>query len=339
MSNSNVADDHINLAVDDVGNIYAAVKTSYDDSRTNIGLLVRRTTLVDSDHWETLHTVTTGNAYASRPIALLNEAEDLIIVLYQQPQSGGDIDYKYSDKDAISFSSEITLDNAYQDITSTKQSFTDEVLIMYNLDGSPDSYEYWYGTKADFYPFPVELSLFNAELGNNKVILNWRTETEVNNYGFDIERMTDNSDWERIGFVNGNGNSNSPKDYSYVDENINMSALYNYRLKQIDNDGEFEYSKIVSINGVTPDNYYLSQNYPNPFNPDTRIDFSLPEKELVVLRVYNTLGEVVSELVNEIREPGSYSISFNASDLPSGTYFYTISAGNYSTAKKMSLLK
>jgi len=340
ISGGGVADDHINFATGSDGTIYAAIKTSYNDSRTNIGLLVRRTSTVDSDNWENLHTVTTGNAYASRPIALWNQVEDKIIVLYQQPESGGDIDYKYSNTDVISFGSEMTLDDqGRQDLTSTKQSISNEVLILYNLDGSTDEFEYWYGNKANASPFPVELSLFNAILFEDKVKLDWRTETETNNYGFEIERMIEDSEWERIGFVEGHGNSNSPKDYTYTDQTIEISGKYYYRLKQIDNDGEFEYSDIVSINSGTPDNYYLSQNYPNPFNPTTTIEFSLPERQLVILRIYNTLGEAVIELVNEITEPGNHSVTLDASELPSGTYFYTISAGNYYAVKKMTLLK
>ena len=317
-----MADNHINLAVDNDGNIYAAVKTSYNDSRTNIGLLVRRTTKVDKDNWESLHTVTTGNAYASRPIALLNEAQDLIIVLYQKPQSGGEVDYKYSDKDAISFSSEETLDDGYQDITSTKQSFTDEVLILYNLDGSPTDYEYWYGTKADVYPFPVELSLFKAVLVDDNVLLSWRTETETNNYGFQIERKTEDSEWETLGFVGGHGNSNSPKDYTYTDKTLNKLGECYYRLKQIDNDGTFEYSDEVMIIVSIPEKYYLSQNYPNPFNTETTIDYKISKNEKVSLKVYDLLGTEIATLADEYKPAGIYSVTFIADYLASSVYIY-----------------
>ena len=187
-----VADDHINLAVGSDGSIYAAVKTSFNDGssgNTTIGLLVRRPNLVDSDNWEALHEVT--NDYGTRPVALLNESENKIFVIFH-PLGDGDILYKYSSTSSISFPSTVgILDNSdnYQDITSTKQSFTDEVLILYNRDhsslGGPS---WWHGQRADASPFPVELSSFTAALLNNKVVLNWRTETEVNNYGFNIER-------------------------------------------------------------------------------------------------------------------------------------------------------
>jgi hypothetical protein len=188
-------------------------------------------------------------------------------------------------------------------------------------------------------PLPVELAFFSGSLNGGNIDLRWRTETEVNNYGFDIERTKDNSDWLTIGFVDGHGNSNSLKQYNFIDTDIDQSGTYYYRLKQTDNDGTYEYSDVVSVEVGMPDNFYLSQNYPNPFNPETRIDYTLPEKQFVSLRIYNTLGELVIELVNETKEAGSYSVVFDASKMPSGTYIYTIFAGKYSTAKKMSLLK
>jgi len=339
-----VADDHINLAVGSDGSIYAAVKTSYNSGgssgNTTLALLVRRPALVDSDNWETLHEVT--NEFGTRPVALLNESENKIFVLFH-PTGDGDILYKYSPLSPISFPSTINIlddrDN-FQDITSTKQNFTDEVLILYNLDhsslGGP---AWWYGTKADASPFPVELSLFNAVLIEDKVELNWRTETEVDNYGFDIERAKDNSDWSTIGFVEGHGNSNSPKQYSFIDSDIGLPGNYYYRLKQIDNDGTYEYFDVVSVEVGVPNSFNLSQNYPNPFNPATRIDFSLPERQMVSLRIYNSLGELVSELVNEEREAGSYSVTFDAINLPSGVYIYRLQTLEFAENKKMTLLK
>jgi hypothetical protein len=204
--------------------------------------------------------------------------------------------------------------------------------------------EYKSGDNSDFVlnlptPFPVELAFFTGSLNGNGIELRWRTETEVNNYGFDIERTKDNADWLTIGFAEGHGNSNSPKQYNFIDADINQSGTYFYRLKQIDNDGTYEYSDVVSIEVGVPNNFYLSQNYPNPFNPETRIDFTLPEKQLISLRIYNTLGELVRELVNEVKEAGSYSVTFDASNLPSGVYIYRLQTSSFSANKKMTLLK
>ena len=114
-------------------------------------------------------------------------------------------------------------------------------------------------------------------------------------------------------------------------------------MKQIDFDGTFEYSDVVTVEIGVPDNFYLSQNYPNPFNPSTRIEFTLPEKQLVSLRIYNTLGELVGELVNEVKEAGGYSVTFDASSgvggLPSGVYIYRLQTSSFAANKKMILLK
>jgi hypothetical protein len=85
--------------------------------------------------------------------------------------------------------------------------------------------------------------------------------------------------------------------------------------------------------------YSLWQNYPNPFNPNTAIDYSIKSKGLVTLKVYDMLGTEVAELVNENKEAGNYSVDFNASGLPSGIYFYTLTSGNFTASKKLILLK
>jgi len=91
------------------------------------------------------------------------------------------------------------------------------------------------------------------------------------------------------------------------------------------------------ING--PNDFNLYQNYPNPFNPSTKIQFALTKSSKVLLRVYDVTGHEVSTLVNETKSLGEYEISFNAADLPSGIYFYNLSAGNFTETKKMLLLK
>ncbi|MHA2098762.1 MAG: T9SS type A sorting domain-containing protein [Candidatus Kariarchaeaceae archaeon] len=190
---------------------------------------------------------------------------------------------------------------------------------------------------------PVELILFAGTLNGKNVELRWRTETEVNNYGFEILRQSakggQDDEWDNIGFVAGHGNSNSSKDYIYRDPATVPSGIYFYRLKQLDNDGSYEYSDIVSVDISVPSNFQLTQNYPNPFNPETRIEFSIPKTQLVSIKVYNLLGEFVTELINEVKEPGKYSVLFNASRLPSGIYVYRLETSGYTANRKMTLLK
>ncbi|GBD89238.1 hypothetical protein BMS3Abin03_03188 [bacterium BMS3Abin03] len=189
-------------------------------------------------------------------------------------------------------------------------------------------------------PLPVELTSFTASTQGSTVTLNWKTATEVNNYGFEILRSTKSDNWTKIGFVEGNGNSNSPKSYSFTDENLARSSKFYYRLKQIDNDGQFEYSNTIEVDLNIPEKFVLEQNYPNPFNPSTTIRFAFEENTFATLKIYNAIGEEVAELFNGTAEAGRvYSLNFDASKIPSGIYLYKLNSGKNVAVKKMILLK
>ena len=192
---------------------------------------------------------------------------------------------------------------------------------------------------------PVELVSFTAQTEGNNVLLKWVTATETNNYGFNIERKIEStknnnisSDWEVIGFINGNGTSTEPSNYTYKNQKLS-SGKYLYRLKQIDTNGSFTYSKSIEVELTTSEKFKLKQNYPNPFNPTTTISYSIPTESKVVLKIYNLLGEEVSTLVNNVQSAGVHNIQFNANKLASGTYIYRITAGKFTLTKKMILLK
>ena len=190
-------------------------------------------------------------------------------------------------------------------------------------------------------PMLFLLNLHHSPLlsGNGVVTLNWTTATETNNKGFQIERSTDRKDWSIIGFVDGNGTTAEPQIYSYTDRlaGVTVPRLY-YRLKQTDFDGSYNYSDISTAE-IAPASFELAQNYPNPFNPSTVISYSLPENEFVTLKVYDVLGNEVASLVNEQKTAGKYSVNFDASDLGSGVYFYTLKAGANMQSRKMILVK
>ena len=186
---------------------------------------------------------------------------------------------------------------------------------------------------------PVELTSFTARLNGTSVNLTWHTATELNNTGFDVERNFNSGSWEKISFIKGAGNSNSIRNYSFSDSKLSKTGNYSYRLKQVDNNGTFKYSNIVEVNFTAPHVYSLSQNYPNPFNPSTVIEYSLPKGTNVKLLVYNAIGQTVKILENGFQDAGYYHITFNASALPSGIYFYKIEAGQFSQIKKMMLVK
>ncbi|MBK8984062.1 MAG: CHRD domain-containing protein [Ignavibacteria bacterium] len=186
---------------------------------------------------------------------------------------------------------------------------------------------------------PVELASFVSVISGNDVTLNWSTSSEINNSGFDIERSTSSAVWEKVGFVNGNGNSNESQTYTYSDKGL-TAGVYNYRLKQIDFNGNFEYFNLSNevVIGV-PTAFDLSQNYPNPFNPETKIDYSVPVNENVMLNLYDMSGKLVRTLVNDFKSAGYYSYRLNASDLSSGIYIYKLESGSVSISKKLMLVK
>lgn len=188
---------------------------------------------------------------------------------------------------------------------------------------------------------PVELLAFNASVSGSQVQLIWSTASELNNLGFEIQRSVNNSDnFSPIAFVDGKGSSTVVNYYSYTDiPHLSGVNQIFYRLKQVDLDGSFSYSNVESVNYDVPAEFVLSQNFPNPFNPSTRINYFIPKESFVNIKVYDFLGREVQELVNEIKPTGSYELMFDASSLPSGTYFYTIVAGEYSATKKMLILK
>ncbi len=200
------------------------------------------------------------------------------------------------------------------------------------------SFSDWFISADNTAPLPVELTSFASSVSDNEVTLKWSTATEVNNYGFEILRSAQNDNWEKIGFVQGNGNSNSPKNYTFTDEPTGGKE-FQYRLKQIDFNGVFEYSGITTAVLENVSEFKLDQNYPNPFNPITRISYTLPVRTSVKLRVYDLLAQVIAELVNGIQETGRYEVTFDGSNLPSGAYFYKLEAGSYIEVKKLLLVK
>jgi len=180
---------------------------------------------------------------------------------------------------------------------------------------------------------------FNSSIKGRDVNLSWSTSTELNNSGFDIERAIENREWNKIGFVSGGGTTNEPREYSYTDKNLG-TGKYNYRLKQIDFNGNFEYFELTEevIIGI-PLKYNLSQNYPNPFNPVTTINYDLPYDGIVTVKLYDILGRELRTLVNEMKTAGYYKLLFNADDLSSGVYFYRMTAGDFVAVKKFVVLK
>ena len=173
----------------------------------------------------------------------------------------------------------------------------------------------------------------------NNVTLNWATSKETNNQGFEVERsLVGANSWAKVGTVTGNGTTTETRSYSFSERVT--TGNYSYRLKQIDFNGNFEYHNLSSeVNVGVPSEFALSQNYPNPFNPSTKIDYDIATDGNVSVVLFDMSGREVAKLVNDFKPAGYYTVSFNASNLSSGMYFYRISASNFSQTKKMVLVK
>ena len=199
----------------------------------------------------------------------------------------------------------------------------------------------WENTNS---PLPVNLTSFTVNAQNfGNVLLEWYTSTEQNSHGFDIERaviINDKSElkWSKISFVPGGGNSSAPRKYDYIDKTPTGGAKFAYRLKQIDNSGNFKYYDQQEITLALND-FGLYQNYPNPFNPSTVIKYQLPADANVKIRLFNSIGEELKTLVNENKKAGIYEFQFNASGFASGIYYYRIDSGNFTDTKKLVILK
>jgi hypothetical protein len=194
-------------------------------------------------------------------------------------------------------------------------------------------------------PFvPVELTAFYADILEKDVLLSWITATELNNSGFEIQRASflahPSKDWKKVGFVSGHGTTSEPQSYSFKDENL-FSGKYQYRLKQIDFDGSFNYSNEIEVDLDPLPSFSLGQNYPNPFNPATNIQYSLGKRQFVSLKVYDILGTEVAVLVDEEKPAGEYKVKFDVSEykLTSGIYFYKIQTEEFLQTKKLVLMK
>jgi hypothetical protein len=202
----------------------------------------------------------------------------------------------------------------------------------------------------DDIPLPITLSSFTASVNtaDGGVKLEWKTASEVGNYGYTVQRKSDGEYADLAGsFIAGKGTTVEPQSYSYVDKSINGAGTYTYRLKQQDTDGSVHYTQSVvvmltlaDVPEAAPREFRLSQNYPNPFNPSTKVKFSVESSDRAVVKVYNTLGEEVMTLYDGVAEAGRYYVAtFDAARLASGIYFYRLTTDSKTDVKKMLLVK
>jgi lysophospholipase L1-like esterase len=191
-------------------------------------------------------------------------------------------------------------------------------------------------------PVAVQLNSFTGRaVSQDEVRLEWTTLTETDCYGFEVYRMRGEAGaWTKIGFIEGHGTTLAPQSYSHVDHGVTFGK-YSYQVKQIDLDGKSKAFPEVEVTvGVTPDRLVLAQNYPNPFNPGTVIEFVIPQSSFASVKVYNLLGqEVATAFAGNAEAEQINTARFNATNLPSGIYYYTLRSAGKMVTKRMVLMK
>ncbi len=232
-----------------------------------------------------------------------------------------------------------------RDAVSGIQWDTGHATSVSDWQGNPIKYKFVWVAPPTF-PLPVELSSLSARSENGTILIEWITESETDNLGFQIYRSTTaEGPWHLITpeIIPGSGNSNSQRVYQYTDRSAQSGATYYYRLVDINSAGEQSIHSAISATLHHPETVALAQNYPNPFNPETRIRFSLPKAGQTELSIYNIQGERVRTLVSSRLEAGIHTVRWDRRDdsgrsVSSGIYFYSLDTSETRVSKKMTVL-
>ncbi len=193
---------------------------------------------------------------------------------------------------------------------------------------------------------PVELSSFTAEPGDGEVTLEWVTESETNNLGFNIYRnLSENGSYTKVNdkLIKGSGNSTFQNFYFFKDVDLSNGVAYWYKLEDVSFEGRtIMYGPVIVIPTAKPmpERYALYQNYPNPFNAETVIRYALPKNGHVRLLIFDIMGRKVDVLVDGDMSSGYHSISWNSRNLASNIYVYQLEVdGRVTETRKMILMK
>jgi len=190
-------------------------------------------------------------------------------------------------------------------------------------------------------PLPVELTGFQATHEKNRVSLRWSTASEEENAGFAVQRRSSTTeDFHQIGFVAGNNTTTKPHTYRFVDQQLPYEARkLRYRLKQIDRNGEFEYSDEIEVALAAPKQFSLLGNFPNPFSTQTTLRYELAHTADIRLVLFNALGRRVATIVDGTQQAGRHEVQFNARDLTSGTYFVHLVTDSFTQTRSLTIVR
>jgi hypothetical protein len=211
-------------------------------------------------------------------------------------------------------------------------------------------------------PLPVELSYFTASSSDEQVTLKWRTESEINNLGFNVYRSAQkDGSYVKVNatLIKGAGTDATPHEYQFVDESVVLGATYCYYLEDVDFSGNTHKSSIIAVLvgrtqevkqlRLVPTQFRLLANFPNPFNPETWIPFELPLEAEVSLVISDAHGRLIRRMELGQKEAGYYVTRASAiywdgrnehgEKVSSGVYFYTLRAGDFTATRKMVVVK
>lgn len=173
---------------------------------------------------------------------------------------------------------------------------------------------------GDCATLPVVLSEFTAIADKGEVILEWKTESEITNSGFLIERSMDGKNFDSVGFVEGNGTSSRSQNYQFTDQHIKSNVVYLYRLKQVDHNGRFEYSDIISVE-FTEDFDDIGEIFPNPGTEVVSINIEASERtEIIEVQIFNSSAQLIKKVEQNL-EVGNNLMTFKTADWETGMYF------------------
>jgi hypothetical protein len=186
---------------------------------------------------------------------------------------------------------------------------------------------------------PVELVSFEGKADGSRVALGWRTSTETNNAGFEIQTRTDGQTWRGIGYVEGHGTTVEAQSYSFITEDL-VPGRHQFRLRQIDLDGSVEFSGTIEVAIEVPGTHHLSEAYPNPFNPGTQFTLVMAKAQDVRFEVFDINGRRIKTLhQGMLAENTPYEVRFEADDLPGGLYVIRVMGENFVDTRQVTLVK
>ena len=187
-------------------------------------------------------------------------------------------------------------------------------------------------------PLPVELMKFDAQANDKDITLAWETASEFNNAGFEIQRSADGQHFRKIGWADGQNNATETSKYAFSDDGILANVQYYYRLKQVNNDGSFEYSEITSAIIKDGKITTVSDFFPNPVVNSTALQINTNNDGTATISVFNNSGQLVQSRIVDVTA-GNNSVDLDLSQVANGSYFAKIELGNDTFYKKLNVTK